>query len=144
VSDLTDKETGNAPPAAGPENTRILLLMAVFGLAGGVITGFLISAGFGVGLVFGTAIAFLNYFWLRKSLKKAFDFGNSEGRPSFAGSGYFTRYLVIGGLVALVYISGLLPIAAVLLGASGFAFALVTEGLLRLAGAVFVKGQKSI
>lgn len=134
---LSGNQAGNAPQMEKPRNKRILVLMALIGTVGGLSTGILISVRFGLGIIVGTAIAFANYFWMQRSLKKAFDFTATEIRPRFAGSGYFVRYLAIGAFVAVIYASGILPIAAVLIGAAGFAFALVAEGLIRLAGAVY-------
>lgn len=113
------------------------MILAIFGVLGSIISAAFVSLRFGIGLIFGTAIAFLNYFWLRRSLLKAFDFSGGFERSRLAGSGYFIRYLVIGGIIAIVYLLNLMPIAAVLLGSAGFAFALVADGIIRMAAAIF-------
>lgn len=137
MGELTGNNAGTAAQASTPKNTRILIILAIFGVLGSIISAAFVSLRFGIGLIFGTAIAFLNYFWLRRSLLKAFDFSGGFERPRLAGSGYFIRYLVIGGIIAIVYLLNLMPIAAVLLGSAGFAFALVADGIIRMAAAIF-------
>jgi len=136
VGYLSEENRGVAARANNPTNTRILLIMAIFGLVAGIASAVVISFRFGIGLLFGTVIAFVNYFWLRRALVRAFDFKGGNERSRFAGSGYFIRYLVIGGIFAMVYALDLVPISAVLLGSAAFAFALVADGTIRLVTAV--------
>jgi hypothetical protein len=111
---------------------RILLIMAILGLAGG-IAGFAASSlRFGLGILVGTALAFLNYYWLKSSLRKIFAAAESGERPRMLAGKYFLRYVVLAIVVAVVYAADLLPIVALILGLGAFAFAVVIEGLIRI------------
>jgi hypothetical protein len=119
-----------------PSHRRILVLMAVIGLIGGVAGSIFISVRFGFGVLFGTALAFVNYFWLKRSLKKIF--ASADGKkPSLLAAGYFLRYLILGLIVAIIYFSGALPIVALILGMAGFGFAVVLEGLIKIYSGIF-------
>jgi hypothetical protein len=45
---------------------------------------------------------------------------------------YFVRYIVLAIVVAMIYMTGVLPIVAVILGLAAFGFAVVVEGLIRI------------
>jgi hypothetical protein len=45
---------------------------------------------------------------------------------------YFLRYIVLGIVVAVIYITGLVPIVALILGLAGFGFAVVVDGVIRM------------
>ena len=118
-----------APP---PTHGRILWIMAILGIVGG-IAGFAIeSLAFGLGIVIGTALAFANYYWLKSSLRKIFDAARSGERPRMLAGKYFLRYIVLGIIVAVIYIAGIVPIIALILGLAGFGFAVVIEGVIRM------------
>jgi hypothetical protein len=109
---------------------RILAIMAVIGVAGG-IAGFAFgSFRFGLGILVGTALAFLNYYWLKSSLRKIFSAAESGERPRMLAGKYFLRYIILAIVVAVIYAADLLPIVAVILGLGAFGFAVVIEGLL--------------
>ena len=111
---------------------RILALMGILGLTGG-IAGFAFSSlRFGIGILVGTALAFLNYYWLKSSLRRIFAAAESGERPRMLAGRYFLRYLVIATVVAVIYAADLLPIVALILGLSAFAFAVVIEGMIRI------------
>ena len=42
---------------------------------------------------------------------------------------YIFRYVVLGGIVFLVFLTGAIPITAVILGLSAFALAVVIQGM---------------
>ncbi len=112
---------------------RILVIMAVIGLAGSIIGSALVSASFGAGVLVGSVLAFINYYWLKVSLKKIFDLAAETGeRPRLLALKYFVRYLVLGTIVAIIYATGTVSISGVILGMGGFGFAVVTEGILRI------------
>jgi hypothetical protein len=50
---------------------------------------------------------------------------------------YFLRYLVLGLVIAVVYIAGWVPIASLILGMAAFAFATVVEGFIRIFSSIF-------
>jgi hypothetical protein len=112
---------------------RILVIMAVFGLAGSIFGSALISVSFGAGVLIGSVLAFVNYYWLKISLKKIFDLAAETGeRPRLLALKYFARYLVLGTVVAILYATGAVSIVGVILGMGSFGFAVVIEGILRI------------
>jgi hypothetical protein len=115
-----------------PSHERILWIMAILGIAGG-IAGFAFgSLEFGLGILVGTALAFVNYYWLKSSLRKIFSAAESGEKPRMLAGKYFLRYIILGIVVAVIYMTGVLPIVAVVLGMAGFGFAVVIEGLIRI------------
>ena len=127
-------EPSETPALPGPEpsNRRILVIMAVLGVAVGIAACAFGSFRFGLGILTGTALAFANYFWLKSSLRKIFSAAQSGERPRMLAGKYFLRYIVLGAVVAVIYAADLLPIVAVILGLLTFAFAVVIEGIMRM------------
>lgn len=112
---------------------RILKLMAILGLAGGLLGAVLISSSFGMGVALGSLLAFLNYYWLKASLRKVFDQAAATGdRPRFLAFRYIARYLVLAIIVALIYVTETVSIVGLILGMGSFAFAVVIEGLFNI------------
>jgi hypothetical protein len=126
---LEPEAQGNTTP---PTNNRIIVIMAVLCVMG-MIAGFVFaSIAFGVGVLVGVSLAFINYFWLQHSLKKIFAAADSGEKPRMLAGRYFLRYLILGIVVAVIYVSGWMPIAAVILGMAGMGFAVVVEGIIRI------------
>jgi hypothetical protein len=127
-------EPSETPALPGPEpsNRRILVIMAVLGVAVGIAACAFSSFRFGLGILTGTALAFANYFWLKSSLRKIFSAAQSGERPRMLAGKYFLRYVILGAVVAVIYAADLLPIVAVILGLLTFAFAVVIEGIMRM------------
>ncbi|PYS97970.1 MAG: hypothetical protein DMF63_18115 [Acidobacteria bacterium] len=115
-----------------PGHERILWIMAFLGVIGGIAGYALESLAFGFGILIGTALAFANYYWLKSSLRTIFDAAKSGERPRMLAGKYFLRYIVLGIIVAVIYITGLVPIVALILGLAGFGFAVVIEGMIRM------------
>ena len=111
---------------------RILWLMAIIGIGGGIAGIAFSSFRFGLGIIIGTALAFANYYWLKSSLRKIFAAARSGERPRMLAAKYFLRYLVLAAVVAVIYASGLVPIVPLILGLGTFGFAVVIEGLIRI------------
>lgn len=125
----SDYQSENFRPVS---HERILLIMAVLGTMGG-IAGFAFSSlGFGLGILVGTALAFVNYYWLKSSLRKIFAAAESGERPRMLAGKYFLRYVILAAVVAVIYATGLLPIVPVIVGLAAFGFAVVIEGLIRI------------
>ena len=118
-----------APP---PTHQRILWIMAFLGIAGGIVGFAVESFAFGLGIVIGTALAFANYYWLKSSLRKIFDAARTGERPRMLAGKYFLRYIVLGLVVAAIYIAGIVPIVALILGLAGCGFAVVIDGMIRM------------
>ena len=111
-------------------HTRILRVMAVVVILG-TIAGFLfIDKSFGWGILIGGVLSFLNYYWLKKSLKDIFSQVREGSRPSFLTLNYFLRYIGLGLAIWILYEIKAVSIIAVLLGMGTFAFAIVIEGLI--------------
>ena len=115
-----------------PSHERILWIMAVLGVAGGIAGFAFKSFEFGLGIWVGTALAFVNYYWLKSSLRKIFNAAESGERPRMLAGKYFLRYIILAAVVAVIYVTGVLPIVAVIVGMAGFGFAVVIEGLIRI------------
>ncbi|MEP7211909.1 MAG: ATP synthase subunit I [Acidobacteriota bacterium] len=123
--------------AQPPSNRRILWLMLIVGIIGAIAGAAFFSAGFGIGVLIGTAFAFLNYIWLQRSLKTIFAAAERGERPRMLVGKYFLRYLVLGLVIAVVYIAGWVPIASLILGMAAFGFATVIEGFIRIFSSIF-------
>ena len=114
-----------------PRTERILVILACLGVAGSIVGAALVSARFGLAVLIGSVLSFINYYWMRRSLKAIFDRAREGERPSFLGAGYFIRYIVLAGVVAFIYALDLLPISGILVGMAGFGFAVLVEGSIR-------------
>lgn len=115
-----------------PRNERILVILAVLGVGGSIAGAAAVSARFGLAVLIGCVLAFVNYYWMQHSLKKIFSLAAEGERPRFLGAGYFIRYVVLGCVVAFIYTLDLLPISGILVGMAGFGFAVLVEGFLRV------------
>lgn len=115
-----------------PRNERILLILAVLSVGGSIAGAAVVSARFGLAVLIGCVLAFVNYYWMQRSLKKIFSDVREGEKPRFLGAGYFIRYLVLGCVVAFFYVLDLLPISGILFGMAGFGFAILVEGFLRV------------
>ena len=114
-------------------HTRILVIMAVIGLAASIGGSALVSISFGAGVFIGSILAFVNYYWLKLSLKNIFALAAETGeRPRLLALKYFVRYIVLGLVVAILYTTGTVSIVGVILGMGAFGFAVVVEGILRI------------
>jgi ATP synthase I chain len=111
---------------------RILVLMAVLVVAGtflGMIFG---SLRFGFGVFTGGALAFINYYWLKHTLKRIFEKAKEGQKPRLFAFSYIARYIVFGLLLGIIYLSRSIPVTAVIAGLGSFAIAVVIEGFLRI------------
>jgi ATP synthase I subunit len=125
---VAQPQDSNTPPT----NRRIIAIMAILGVLGTIAGFILASVAFGIGVLVGVTLAFVNYFWLQHSLKKIFAAADSGERPRMLAGRYFLRYLILGAIVAIIYASGAIPIAAVILGMAGIGFAVVVEAVIRI------------
>lgn len=115
-----------------PSHNRILVIMAMIGLLGSIAGAILVYPAFGAGFFFGTILAFVNYYWLRHSLKLMFSVITADSKPRYTALKHLLRYLILGGVIAVIYITGILPIIAVVFGMAGFGLAVVVEGFLKI------------
>jgi len=116
---------------------RILWTMGAVALFSSLAGFIFVSWQFGLGVVLGGILSLINYYWLKISLKKIFDRAVGGVRPRFLAVRYFARYLTLGGILLIVFLTKTVPIVAVILGLGSFALAIVVEGLIRLFSSVF-------
>jgi len=132
VSEDNDPVDNDQQLTTPPRNERILVILAVLSVGGSIAGAALVSARFGLSLLIGCVLAFVNYYWMQHSLKKIFSSAAEGEKPRFLGAGYFIRYLVLGSVVAFFYTFDLLPISGILVGMAGFGFAVLIEGFIRV------------
>ncbi len=113
-------------------HTRILWTTAIVAVIAAILSSVFVSPRFGAGLFIGGILSFLNYYWLKVSLKKVFEKIVGGNGQRFLTANYFPRYLALGAVLAIVYLTKIVPVVAVLLGLSAFAIAIVIEGLILL------------
>lgn len=116
---------------------RILWTMGAVALFGSLAGFIFISWQFGFGVVLGGILSLINYYWLKISVKKIFDQAISGSKPRFLAVRYFARYLTLGVILLIIFLTKTVPIVAVILGLGSFALAIVVEGLIRLFSSVF-------
>jgi hypothetical protein len=127
--EFTQIENENIKPLT---HQRILWLMGIVSAVSVVLGAVFGSLSFGLGILIGGLLSFLNYYWLKISLRRVFE-GVIEGKkPGVFGAQYFLRYMVFGLLLAIIYLTKTVSVVAVILGLSSFAFAVVIEGFLRI------------
>lgn len=114
----------------------ILTAMALIVMAGAAAGLIFSGPSFGLGVLFGGLLAFGNFFWLDSVTRQIFrpDAVRSAG---LLAAKYIFRYVAIGGILLLVYLTGALPIPAVILGLSAFAIAIVAQGLINIVSSNF-------
>jgi uncharacterized membrane protein len=111
---------------------RILIIMAVLIVAGCVLGFTFASVSFGSGVLIGGILSFVNYYWLKASLKTIFARAAAGDKPRFLAAKYFLRYLALGLILVFLYFAVSIPVTAMILGLASFAFAVVIEGILRI------------
>lgn len=117
----------------------ILIVMAVL-VAAGTLAGFAFGgAWFGLGVLVGGLLSFVNYFWLERSTRAIFD-QTASSSTSLLAAKYILRYAAMGLFVLAIYKTGVLPVAAVILGLGAFAFAVVLQGLKNIISSTFLEG----
>lgn len=100
-----------------------------------------VSVSFSFGVAIGGILSLINYYWLKHSLRRIFDVAHPNDPPRFLATKYFLRYLVFGLILAVVYLTKAVPVAAVLLGLASFAFAIIIEAFIRLFSSFFNKKE---
>jgi hypothetical protein len=109
-----------------------LKIMAILGILGSIAGAVFVSLPFGIGILLGVGLSFGNYYWLRHSLRKVFAEAVEGEKPKLSVFRYITRYFAIAAVIVLIFVTGILPIVAVILGLCAFAFAVVIDGIIRI------------
>ena len=119
-------------PAVSISHHRLLIEMAVL-IAVGAVIGFIFGgARFGLGVLFGGLLAFLNYYWLKRSTAAIFEKAFSGGSGRFLSIRFISRYLALGVVILAVHFSGAMPATAVIAGLAAFAIAVVVDGFISI------------
>ena len=134
---IIDEQENLAPLS----HRRILLIMGLLVLAGSILTFIFVSWQFGLGFMIGGILSFVNYYWLKISLKNVFERVITEEYPRFSATKYFLRYFVLGLILVIIYLTKTIPFIAVISGLLSFAFAILIEGLIRIFTAFFNKKE---
>ena len=135
-SEQTDREPQTVKELS---HRRILAAMTATVILGTLLSFVFASANFGFGFLIGGILSLINYYWLKQSLRVIFENAVSGEKPRFLATKYFTRYAAFGFVLAIVYLTKLVPVVAVLLGLASFAFAIMIEAAIRLFSAFFKK-----
>lgn len=116
------------PAPASISHREILVAMSVL-IAVLAAAGFIFGGkSFGFGVVLGGFLSYANYLWLKRSMRAVFEFAG-DARAGILAAKYILRYVAIGAVLLLIYLTGAFPLAAVILGLAAFAFAVVLQGL---------------
>ncbi len=142
MSEPSDSITTEPTATPSISHRRILWTLAAVTIIGG-LAGFIFeSAQFGLGFFFGGVLSFVNYYWLKISLKRIFDNVTAHGeRPRFLAIRHFGRYLTLGVILAIIFLTEIVPVIAVVLGLAGFAVAIVIEGLILIFSSFFKRRE---
>jgi hypothetical protein len=96
----------------------------------GTVLGFVLGGSrAGMGVLFGGVLSFVNYLWLDRSTRGMLGEPTPMATTGILAMKYFLRYAAVLGVLVLVFWTDILPVTAVILGLSAFAFAVVAEGL---------------
>ena len=136
TSEPTMPEPINDAPLS---HRRILLLTALVGVLGTLISFIYAEWRFAVGIFIGAILAFVNYYWLKFSLKKVFEEAEEGEKPRISAIRYISRYFALALVLVFISLLKIIPIVAVILGLTSFAVALVLEGFIRIFTSVFKK-----
>ncbi len=126
--------------AASPEpisHTRVLVLMALIGIAGSAALFFFDSAYFASGFLIGSALAFVNYFWLKRTIAAAFAGIGTPTPPRLSAFAYVLRYAAMAAAVAILYGFDAVSMTGLFLGLAIFGPAVAIEGLIRIFTTLF-------
>lgn len=142
MSELPDSSQTEQPMPPALSHRRILVLMGAVAIFGSVAGFIFVSVQFGLGVIFGGVLSLINYYWLKVSLKKLFDAAIAHGmQPRFLGIRYFARYVTLGAILTVVFLTHTIPVVAVIAGLASFALAIVIEGFIRLFSSFFNKKE---
>ncbi len=138
MSDDSDSFTTEQSTLLPLSHRRILWMMGLVAVFAGLAGFIFVSWQFGLGVILGGILSLINYYWLKVSLKRLFDNAIAHGvKPRFLAVRYFARYVTLGAILLIVFLTETIPVVAVILGLSSFALAIVIEGLIRLFSTFF-------
>ena len=129
-------EQDDVPPLS---HQRILAIMAAVGILGSLLGFIYVDWQFGLGFLIGSVLAFVNYLWLKQSLKKIFARALTGEKPRFLATHYVLRYVGFGALLLVIYLTETVSVIGVILGLASFALAIMFEGFIRIFSSLFNK-----
>jgi ATP synthase I chain len=133
MSETTDNNAVSEEPATPISNRRILWEMAIVVILGGLACLIFVSKLFGLGVFIGGILAFVNYYWLKSSLKKLFiETAEGEHKARYSAARYLLRYFTLGAILMLIFLTHTVPIESVILGLASLAFAIIIEATIRM------------
>ena len=113
---------------------RLIVIMGIVAVVGTVIGFGYFSAKAGAGFGIGGVLSFVNYYWMKYSLRTVFEETAEGEKPRFIGGKYFMRYVAFGTILGFIYLIDWQLLVPLILGLSSFAFAVVIEGIIRIFG----------
>lgn len=131
---MDDPIDNSGESSASLSHLRLIVIMGVVAAAGTFIGFAAVSVKAGAGFGFGGILAFVNYFWMKRSLKAVFEEAREGEKPSFVGGGYLMRYVAFATVLGAIYLIDWELMVPVILGLSSFALAVVFEGIIRMFG----------
>ena len=138
MSETTDNHVAETEPATPISNRRILWVMAIVNVLGSLACFIFVSRLFGLGVFIGGILAFINYYWLKHSLKKMFiETEEGEHKPRYTAVRYILRYFTLGAILLLIFLTHTVPIESVILGLASLAFAIIVEAFIRISSFFF-------
>ena len=123
---------GPDPALPTISHRRLLIEMAIL-IAAGTVVG-LVFGGvrFGLGILFGGGLSFLNYYWLKRSTAAIFEKAFSGERARLLPLKFISRYVALAAVILAVHFSGFMPAVAVIAGLASFAIAVVVDGFISI------------
>jgi uncharacterized membrane protein len=126
IDPLTTNSTEK--PLSRISHRGILGVMAVVVIVGAALGFALRGTRFSVGILFGGLLAFANYLWLERSTRAIFE-NAAISSAGWLATKYILRYVALGAVLLVVYLTDVLPVTAVIAGLGAFALAVVIQGL---------------
>ncbi len=123
-------------PEATERRVRRMTLILTCGMAGGA--GFVWEAGVGAGVAIGGGLAYLNFVWMRASLRSivaaatAGEDGPSRRPSRFEMARFFLRWMVIGAVIWLSIQVASVLVVAIVCGLFALPLAVVVEALVHV------------
>ncbi|CAN5317812.1 hypothetical protein BH10ACI1_BH10ACI1_23130 [soil metagenome] len=142
MSEVSDNSAADQETPTLISNQRIVWLMGIVVISGSLASLIFISQLSALGFFIGGILSFANYFWLKSSLKKMFvETSEGEHKPHYSAVRYILRYFMLAAILAVIFLTHTVPIAAVVLGLVSFAIAIIIEAFIRLFSSFFKREE---
>jgi hypothetical protein len=142
MSEASDSKREASEIPTPISNRRILWLMGAVIISGTLASLIFISRLWSLGFLIGGILSFLNFFWLKSSLRKMFvETSEGEHKPHYSAARYISRYFTLAAILAVIFLTQALPIASVIFGLVSLAFAILIEAFIRIFSALFKRKE---